>query len=86
MVGAEARDAGVAVVTSNGSALPEVAGDAALLVDPNDTEALRQALLELTISEELRGELARRGAARAQTFTWEKAVRETWNVYQALRS
>ena len=62
----EAMAAGVPVITSNRSALPEVAGDAALLVDPEDTEALGQALRELTVNEDLRRELARRGTARAR--------------------
>lgn len=80
----EAMAAGVPVITSNRSALPEVAGDAALLVDPDNIEALVEALFQLTRDTELCGELARRGVARAQMFTWEKAVRETWNVYQSL--
>ena len=80
----EAMAAGTPVVTSNRSALPEVAGDAALLVDPEDTAALAAALRQLTGDRELRAELARRGRARVQTFTWDKAVRETWDVYRDL--
>jgi glycosyltransferase involved in cell wall biosynthesis len=80
----EAMAAGIPVVTSNRSALPEVAGDAALLVDPDDTEALRQALRELTINGDLCLDLARRGTARARMFTWERAVRGTWEVYRKL--
>jgi glycosyltransferase involved in cell wall biosynthesis len=82
----EAMAAGVPVITSNRSALPEVAGDAALLVDPEDSEALARALRELTFNLELCRELAHRGTARARTFTWEKAVRYTWNVYRTLSS
>jgi glycosyltransferase involved in cell wall biosynthesis len=80
----EAMAAGVPVVTSNRSALPEVAGDAAMLVNPEDTDALRQALVDLTGSPDLAGELAGRGRTRARMFTWEKAVRETWDVYRTL--
>jgi len=80
----EAMAAGVPVVASNRSALPEVVGDAAVLVDPVDSEALGLALRELTLNVEWRGELARRGTERAQCFTWEKAVRETWDVYRTL--
>jgi glycosyltransferase involved in cell wall biosynthesis len=76
----EAMQAGIPVLTSNRSALPEVAGDAALLVDPEDTTALRA----LTKNLELQRDLARRGQARAEMFTWEKAVRQTWEVYQTL--
>jgi glycosyltransferase involved in cell wall biosynthesis len=82
----EAMTAGTPVVTSNRSALPEVAGDAALLVDPEDTEALAQALRDLTQKDDLRDELSRRGAARAQLFTWDKAVAETWNLYREVLS
>jgi glycosyltransferase involved in cell wall biosynthesis len=78
----EAMAAGVPVLTSNRSALPEVAGDAALLVNPENTEELAQALRNLTGREDLRSELARRGAERAQLFRWENAVAETWNVYR----
>lgn len=78
----EAMAAGVPVVTSNRSALPEVAGTAAILVDPDDAEALAQALRELTRNEELRLEMVRQGTERAQLFTWGKAVRETWDVYR----
>jgi glycosyltransferase involved in cell wall biosynthesis len=80
----EAMSAGVPVVTSNRSALPEVAGDAALLVDPDHSEAIGQALRDLTLNLDLCRELARRGTARARDFTWEKAVQETWDVYRLL--
>jgi len=80
----EAMAAGTPIVTSRRSALPEVAGDAALLVDPEDTAQLAAALRRLTEDEELRKDLARRGQARVQSFTWEKAVRETWDVYRDL--
>lgn len=82
----EAMAAGVAVVTSNRSALPEVAGEAAIQVEPESVEALGQALRDLTRNEELRRELVQRGTARALLFTWEKAVRETWEVYRKVLS
>jgi glycosyltransferase involved in cell wall biosynthesis len=78
----EAMGSGIPVLTSNRSALPEVAGDAASLVDPEDNQALAQALRTITGQPELREDLARRGVLRARRFTWEKAVRETWNVYE----
>jgi glycosyltransferase involved in cell wall biosynthesis len=81
----EAMVAEVPVITSDRSALPEVAGDAALLVDPLRTESLVHALRELTANEDLRNDLARRGKARAALFTWEKAVGETWRVYRELQ-
>jgi glycosyltransferase involved in cell wall biosynthesis len=80
----EAMSAGVAVVTSNRSALPEVAGDAAVLVDPFDGEAMADALRRLTSDVSLQEAFARRGRARASIFTWEKAVAATWQVYLRL--
>jgi glycosyltransferase involved in cell wall biosynthesis len=80
----EAMVHGVPVVTSNASALPEAAGDAALLVDPRDTDALADALRRLAADEALRDDLIRRGLARARQFTWESAVEQTWSVYTSL--
>lgn len=80
----EAMAAGTPVLTSNRSALPEVAGDAAILVDPESGEAIGQALRDLVEREELRRELSSRGTARTSLFTWDKAVAETWSVYLKL--
>ncbi len=80
----EAMAAGVPVITSNRSALPEVAGDAAMLVDPEETGALADALRALTLNVDLQRDYARRGLARAQLFTWEKAVSQTWRLYRSL--
>jgi glycosyltransferase involved in cell wall biosynthesis len=78
----EAMAASAPVITSNRSALPEVAGDAALLIDPLDTAAMSDALRRLAGDAALREDLATRGRKRAALFTWEKAVRETWDVYK----
>ncbi len=80
----EAMAWGLAIVTSDCSALPEVAGDAALLVDPQDTEALTNALILLTSNPDLRRDLATRGRARAAGFTWRASVSKTWSVYSEL--
>jgi glycosyltransferase involved in cell wall biosynthesis len=77
----EAMAAGTPVMTSNRSALPEVAGDAALLADPEDTGALVHALRRLVEDEDLRSRLSQLGTEHAKLFTWKKAVDETWNVY-----
>ncbi len=76
----EAQQMGVAVMTSNNSSLPEVAGDAALLVDPNDTEAIADAMLRLSRDESLRQELIAKGYENVKRFSWEKAARETLAV------
>ncbi len=80
----EAMTAGVPVITSNRSALPEVAGDAAILIDPENTDELASALNQLAQNEKYRSELAGRGKTRAQLFTWQRAAQETWTAYQQL--
>ncbi len=76
----EAGACGVPVITSNTSSLPEVAGDAALLVDPHDVDAIAEAMRRLVTDDTLRSELARRGLANVQRFSWEKCARETLAV------
>ena len=80
----EAMACGTPVVTSSVSALPEVAGDAALLVDPKDVAALTEAMERALADEALRADLRARGIQRAREFSWEKAARETVEVYEAV--
>ncbi len=80
----EAMAWGVPVLTSNRSALPEAAGDAALLVDPLDGEAIAGNLRRLACDTGLRVELAAKGKRRAEDFTWPQAVEKTWSVYSEL--
>jgi O-antigen biosynthesis alpha-1,2-mannosyltransferase len=81
----DAMARGVPVVTSRRSAIPEVAGDVTLLIDPEDVEELGAALNRLAVDEALRQDLAQRGRERAAEFSWESAVESTWNVYSELR-
>jgi glycosyltransferase involved in cell wall biosynthesis len=78
----EAMAGGTPVIASNRSAIPEVAGDAAWLVDPEDTDELADALVALTQDPERRADLSSRGLARAAQFTWAEAVEKTWQVYR----
>lgn len=78
----EAMRCGAPVVTSNLSSLPEVAGNAARLVDPVDTEAIHRALDELLRDKQAREELRARGRDRAGDFSWAEAASETWKVYR----
>lgn len=80
----DAMARGVPVLTSNVSALPEVAGDAALLVDPTDVQSIANGFCRLTSDSALREKLIRAGAIRAREFSWEKSVESTWDVYQEL--
>jgi glycosyltransferase involved in cell wall biosynthesis len=78
----EAMAAGLPVVAANRSALPEVCGSAALLVDPEDVDAIHAAINQLMRDERLAADLTRRGLARANEFTWEKSAEQTWKAYQ----
>jgi glycosyltransferase involved in cell wall biosynthesis len=83
---AQAMAAGVPVVTSNVSSLPEVAGDAAVLVDPRSLQELRDALVRLLTSESLRADLAARGRARAQQYRWEICAEKSWQFFAEVAS
>lgn len=80
----EAMARGIPVLTSNRSALPEVAGDAAYLIDPRDQDALTHGLLELCSREDLRSRLEQLGRAQVSQFSWETAANQTWSVYKEL--
>lgn len=80
----EAMGCGVPVIASNTSSMPEVAGGAALLVDPLDSEALASAMASVLIDEEMKETLQRKGMARASHFSWETTARKTLESYQAL--
>ncbi len=73
---------GTPVVCSGTSSLPEVAGDAALLVDPTDIPALAAAMERALTDEALRAFLRARGLERARQFTWEEAAKRTVEVYR----
>lgn len=79
----EAMASGCPVVASCVSSIPEVVGDAAILVDPNDADAVAAALERLIDDAEYRADLRTRGLARAATFTWEAAARQTIDAFTA---
>jgi glycosyltransferase involved in cell wall biosynthesis len=78
----EAMVAGVPVITSNRSALPEVGGEAVVYVDPGDEDALAEAMCALDADEALLKALARRGRERSVEFSWSRTARETLNFYR----
>jgi glycosyltransferase involved in cell wall biosynthesis len=78
----EAMACGVPVITSKTSSLPEVAGDAALLIDPTDVDELADAMQRVLSDASLSDELRKRGLRRASHFTWERTARETLDVYR----
>jgi len=78
----EAMACGAPVIVSNASSLPEVVGDAALLVDPTDVDGWTVAMHRLAADPSLRRTLREKGLKRAKLFSWQKAARETLQVYR----
>lgn len=81
----EAMACGTAVISSNASSLPEVVGDAGILLEPRDTAGFAQAIQRVLSDELLRQDLRARGLKQAAQFTWERAARETLAVYGRVR-
>ncbi len=78
----EAMGCGCPVICSNSSSLPEVAGDAALLIDPRESGQLTEALARVLASPELQATLRARGLARAKEFGWDRTAMQTVAVYE----
>jgi glycosyltransferase involved in cell wall biosynthesis len=82
----EAMQCGTPVISSNATSLPEVVGDAGILVAPRDEDALCQAMLDLLNNERLRKDLIVKGLERSQQFSWSKCAEELVRVYQVAKS
>lgn len=78
----EAMSYGLPVITSNVSAMPEVAGDAAILVDPQRVSDIREAMRQVTENEEAASALRQKGLQHVRNFSWGVCAERTWNVYQ----
>ncbi|MFI5305677.1 MAG: glycosyltransferase family 4 protein [Nitrospiria bacterium] len=80
----EAMACGAPVVCSNTSSLPEVAGDAAIMVDPFDYEGFSMAIEKIIKDKEFRMNLIRNGLKRVKSFTWEETARQTLQLYEKI--
>lgn len=80
----EAMACGTPVLTSNNSSLPEVTGDAAILVNPLDVEEIAGALMRIAHDSSLQEELRQKGLKRAKLFSWEETARKTLGIYEAV--
>lgn len=78
----EAMACGTPVVTSNVSCIPEIAGDAALLVDPTDAQALASAMERIVLDDAVRRQLVTKGLERAALFSWQRTAQETEQLYR----
>ena len=81
----EAMRCGTAVISSNVSSIPEVVGDAGILVDPNNMSELADAMETITSDDRLREDLRRQGLARSQLFSWQRCCEDTVNVYRTIQ-
>lgn len=80
----EAMASSVPVITSNMSSLPEVAGDAAILVNPKDIEDIAKNMIKILSDDDLKNELVRKGYIQAQKFTWEASAEKLYNIYKEI--
>jgi glycosyltransferase involved in cell wall biosynthesis len=80
----EAMACGTPIITSNTNGLEEIAGDAALLVDPRDPSMISDAMRQVLSSPELQGKLSEKGLARSSTFTWDQCARKTLGILESL--
>lgn len=78
----EAMACGTPVITSNSSSLPEVVGDAAIIIDPYDANKFAEEMYEVLTEDGLREEMIRKGLDRSKMFSWEKAARKTREIYE----
>ena len=78
----EAMQCGTPVITSNTSSLPEVVGDAGIMLDPKDQDGLCQAMLDVYNKPELRSQMSQKSLAQAAKFSWERCAEETISAYR----
>jgi glycosyltransferase involved in cell wall biosynthesis len=78
----EAMQCGIPVITSNTSSLPEVVGDAGIMLDPKDTDGLCQSLLDLYNKPSLRQSMSQKSLEQSKKFSWEKCTQETIAAYK----
>jgi len=82
----EAMACGVPVITSNTSSLPEVVGNAGIMVEPHDINSLSETMASVLKDKELKHRMSRDGLKRAKMFTWEKMVSEVLKIYNEILS
>ncbi len=78
----EAMACGTPVITSNTTSLPEVVGDAGIMMDPHDVDLMADKMYEILVNDGLRDDLIKKGLKRAMMFSWDKAANETFEIYK----
>lgn len=80
----EAMSCGAPVITSNSTSIPEIAGDAAILINPHDDDELKDALLVMLRDEKVRSDYIERGFNQVKKFSWRRMAAETLEIYKSL--
>jgi len=80
----EAMQCGAPVITSNVSSCPEVAGNAAILVDPNNVNAIAHSIDQICTDSALRQDLIQKGSQRCKLFSWDNYAKEMKKIYQSV--
>jgi len=80
----EAMACGVPVVTSNKSSLPEIVGDAGVLINPENVEEIKEAIIDVLEDEALRKDMVKKGLKRVKLFSWKKCAEDTLKLYKGL--
>jgi glycosyltransferase involved in cell wall biosynthesis len=80
----EAMQCGTPVITSDTTSLPEIAGDAGLLVSPIDADALSEALIRIVTDDDLAADLGRRGQSRSALFSWDRTAEASIQAYHRM--
>jgi glycosyltransferase involved in cell wall biosynthesis len=78
----EAMQSGVPVITSNTTSMPEVLGDAGIAVNPDDTQAIANAMISLYLDAELRMQYIENGLERSRFFSWDKTAEKMWDAIE----
>ena len=82
----EAMACGTPVITSNTTSLPEVVGDAGIMIDPHDIKLMSENIYQILTNEGLRNDLSEKGIERSKFFTWDNAAKKTYKVYELLNN
>ena len=82
----DAQNAGVPVVASSAGALPEIAGESALMFDPHSEDEMAKSMQRALLDPDLRSRLVDKGRENARSFSWDRTARETLDVYKAVAS
>ena len=78
----ESMSCGTPVITSNTTSLPEVVAEAGIMIDPYDSDSLGNKMYEILTNNSLRNNLVEKGIKQAKLFTWDKAAKDTYKVYE----